>query len=110
MSPEKMFVNNGETTVDGLPIRNASQGIVFAGRPNVADGVHYLLNTDQRRCCGGWVGSETDINAQGWRDCAIIIDNHFGLGQATGIELIEATRLLYAPEQVEYGWRRLMRI
>lgn len=103
MSPEKMFVNNGETTVDGWPIRNASQESFLLGDQTLQTAFNYSLNTGSTQVLRWLGGSETDINAQGMARLYDYYYNHFGLGQATGIELIEATGLLYAPEQVEYG-------
>lgn len=103
VTPDKMWTNLGETTVDGWPIRNASQESFLLGQQTIQMAFNYSLNTGSTQVLRWLGGSETEINAQGTARLYDYYYNHFGLGQATGIELFEATGLLYAPDQVEYG-------
>lgn len=103
MTPEKTFTNYGEITVDGWPIRNASQESFLLGEQTLQTAFNYSLNTGSTQVLRWLGGSETEINMQGMSRLYDYYYNHFGLGQVTGIELIEATGLVYAPEQIEYG-------
>lgn len=103
MTPEKTFTNYGEITVDGWPIRNASQESFLLGEQTLQTAFNYSLNTGSTQVLRWLGGSETEINMQGMTRLYDYYYNHFGLGQVTGIELIEATGLVYAPEQIEYG-------
>ena len=103
MTPEKTFTNYGEITVDGWPIRNASQESFLLGEQTLQTAFNYSLNTGSTQVLRWLGGSETEINMQGMTRLYDYYYNHFGLGQVTGIELIEATGWVYAPEQIEYG-------
>lgn len=103
ISPETMFTNTGETTVDGWPIRNASQESFLLGQQTIQTAFNYSLNTGSTQVLRWLGGSDTEITAQGTARLYDYYYNHFGLGQATGIELFESEGLIYAPDQIEYG-------
>lgn len=103
LTPETTFVNTGETTVDGWPIRNASQESFLLGTQTIQTAFNYSLNTGSTQVLRWLGGSETEITAQGTARLYDYYYNHFGLGRATGIELIESEGLIYAPDQIEYG-------
>ncbi len=103
ITPETMWTNYGETTVDGWPIRNASQESFLLGQQTIQMAFNYSLNTASTQVLRWLGGSETEITRQGEERLYDYYYNHFGLGQATGIELIESTGLVLSPDEVEYG-------
>ncbi len=97
MTPESTFTNYGEITVDGWPIRNASQDSFLLGEQTMQIAFNYSLNTGSSQVLRRLGGSETEITAQARERLYDYYYNRFGLGQATGIELIESTGIVYGP-------------
>lgn len=103
MTPEKTFVNTGETTADGWPIRNAEQGSFLLGPQTLQTAMNYSLNTGSTQVLRWLGGSETEITDAAREKLYEYFHDHFGLGEATGIELIESTGTVYGPHADIYG-------
>lgn len=101
MTPEKTFYNTGEITVDNWPIRNASQQSFLLGNQTMQVALSYSLNTGSTQVLKWLGGSETEITAEGRRRLYEYYYNHFGFGQATGIELYESLGLIQPPDIVD---------
>lgn len=101
MTPEKTFHNTGEITVDNWPIRNASQQSFLLGDQTMQVALTYSLNTGSTQVLRWLGGSETEITAEARQKLYDYYYNHFGLGQATGIELYEGLGLLQQPDIVD---------
>lgn len=103
MTPEKTFQNENVTYVDGLPIKNSTQEASLVGAVDMQTALNWSLNTGSTQVLRWLGGSETEITDQARERLYDYYYNHFGLGMATGIELYEATGLVYGPYEVEYG-------
>lgn len=103
MTAEKTFVNENVTYVDNWPIKNSTQKVELLGAVSMQTALNWSLNTGSTQVLRWLGGSETEITAEGKNRLYDYYHNHFGLGQVTGIELYEATGLVYAPDEVEYG-------
>lgn len=103
MTAESTFVNENVTYVDDWPIKNSTQRTDLLGTVNMQTALNWSLNTGSTQVLR-WLGdSETDINAQGRERLYNYYHDRFGLGQATGIELFEATGIVYEPNANIYG-------
>lgn len=98
MTPEKTFYNTGETVVDDWTIRNASQQSYLLGAQTMQVALTYSLNTGSTQILRWLGGSETVITAEARNKLYDYYYNHFGLGQATGIELHESLGLIQKPD------------
>lgn len=103
MTADKTFVNTGELTIDGWPIRNAEQGEYLLGAQTMQIAFNYSLNTGSTQVLRWLGGSETEINQRGRERLYDYYYNHFGLGQYTGIELIEHPGVITEPNADIYG-------
>lgn len=103
MTPEKTFHNENVTYVDGLPIKNSTQEASLVGAVDMQTALNWSLNTGSTQVLRWLGGSETEITDQARERLYDYYYNHFGLGMATGIEIYEATGLVYGPYDVEYG-------
>lgn len=103
MTPDKMFTNYGEITIDGWPIRNAEQGSYLLGQQTMQTAFNYSLNTGSTQALRWIGGSETDITAQAREKLYEFYYDRFGLGHYTGIELYEAAGYLVEPHADMYG-------
>lgn len=103
MTPETTFINNGETYVDGWPIKNAEQGSYLLGTQTMQTAFNYSLNTGSTQALRWLGGNEGVINATGRERLYQYYHDRFGLGQETGIELYESTGLLIEPNADHYG-------
>ncbi len=103
MTPEKMFINYGEVTIDGWPIRNAEQGSYLLGEQTMQTAFNYSLNTGSTQALRWMGGSETEITDAAREKLYEYYYNRFGLGHYTGIELIESPGLLVEPHADMYG-------
>lgn len=101
MTPEKTFYNTGEIIVDDWPIRNASQQSFLLGNQTMQVALTYSLNTGSTQVLRWLGGSETEITAEARNRLYDYYYNHFGLGQATGIELYESLGLIQPPDIVD---------
>ena len=103
MKPDSTFYNENVTYVDDWPIKNSTQRSELVGQIDMQTVLDWSLNTGSTQVLRWLGGSETDINMQGMTRLYDYYHNHFGLGVKTGIELYEATGLVYAPEEIEFG-------
>lgn len=103
MTPEKMFTNYGEITIDGWPIRNAEQGSFLLGQQSMQTAFNYSLNTGSTQALRWMGGSETEITASAREKLYNYYYNKFGLGHYTGIELYESPGYLVEPHADMYG-------
>ena len=103
MTAESTFVNENVTYVDNWPIKNSTQRTDLLGTVNMQTALNWSLNTGSTQVLRWLGGSETDINAQGRERLYNYYHDRFGLGQATGIELFEATGIVYEPNANIYG-------
>lgn len=103
MMPDKTFYNTGEIIVDNWPIRNAEQGSYLLGNQTMQTAFNYSLNTGSSQVLRWLGGSETEITSAAREKLYDFYYNKFGLGQATGIELIESTGLITEPNAEIYG-------
>lgn len=103
MTPDKTFYNENVTYVDDWPIKNSTQRQELVGQVDMQTTLDWSLNTGSTQVLRWLGGSETEINMQGMSRLYDYYHNYFGLGVKTGIELYEATGLVYAPDEIEYG-------
>lgn len=95
MTPNTLYNNTGEIIVDGWPIKNAYSGQL--GVITMQTALNFSLNTGSMTALMLLGGSNTEITKTGREKLYDYYYNHFGLGQATGIELYEATGLIVGP-------------
>lgn len=103
MTPETTFYNTGSTTVDDWPIKNAEQGPEVAGTQTMQAAFNYSLNTGTTQMLRWLGGSETDITELGRTRLYEYYHDKFGLGQATGIELLESAGTVQKPDANIWG-------
>lgn len=103
MTPEKIFTNYGEITIDGWPIRNAEQGSFLLGQQSMQTAFNYSLNTGSTQALRWMGGSETEITSSAREKLYNYYYNKFGLGHYTGIELYESPGYLVEPHADMYG-------
>lgn len=103
MTSDKTFYNENVTYVDDWPIKNSTQRQELVGQVDMQTTLDWSLNTGSTQVLRWLGGSETEINMQGMSRLYDYYHNYFGLGVKTGIELYEATGLVYAPDEIEYG-------
>lgn len=103
MTPETTFYNTGSTTVDDWPIKNAEQGPEVAGTQTMQAAFNYSLNTGTTQMLRWLGGSETDITELGRTRLYEYYHDKFGLGQATGIELLESAGIVQKPDANIWG-------
>ena len=103
MTPETTFYNTGSTIVDDWPISNTEQGPEVAGTQTMQTAFNYSLNTGTTQMLRWLGGSETDITGLGRTRLYEYYHDKFGLGQATGIELIEAVGMVQKPDAEIWG-------
>lgn len=103
MTPETTFYNTGSTTVDDWPISNAEQGPEVAGTQTMQIAFNYSLNTGTTQMLRWLGGSETDITELGRTRLYEYYHDKFGLGEPTGIELIESAGTIQKPNAEIWG-------
>lgn len=103
MTPDKMYTNYGEITIDGWPIRNAEQGSFLLGQQTMQTAFNYSLNTGSTQALRWMGGSETEITDAAREKLYDYYYNKFGLGHYTGIELYESPGYLVEPHADIYG-------
>ncbi len=103
MNAEKTFVNTGEITVDGWPIRNSNMDTSLLGTQTMQKAFNYSMNTGSTQVLKWLGGSETEITDLGRARLYDYFYNHFGLGQYTGFELYELPGFLVEPNADMYG-------
>lgn len=97
MTPETTYYNNDVTVVDDWEIWNASKGKRM-GTITMQTALSWSLNTGSTQALRLMGGSQTAITYQGKQILYDYYYNKFGLGQATGIELIESDGLIIPPD------------
>ena len=97
MNKDSTYINTGSVTIDGWEIKNAEQRSYLLGRQNMQTVLNYSLNTGSIQSLRWLGGSEEEITDQGRELLYDYYYNHFGLGQATGIELTEALGQITKP-------------
>ncbi|MDO5451737.1 MAG: penicillin-binding protein 2 [Candidatus Saccharibacteria bacterium] len=103
MTADTTYYNQGYETVDDWKIENAEQRSMLQGTISMRTALYWSLNTGSiyaLKLLGGDPGS---INQQGREKLFDYYHNKFRLGQATGIELIEAEGFIPDPNE---GWGR----
>ncbi len=103
MTPDKIFTNYGEITIDGWPIRNAEQGAFLLGEQTMQTAFNYSLNTGSTQALRWMGGSETEITTAAREKLYKYYYDYFGLGRYTGIELYESPGYLVEPNADMYG-------
>lgn len=103
MRADSTFINNGETYVDGWPIKNAEQGSHLLGMQTMQTAFNYSLNTGSTQALRWLGGDPNNINAVGREKLYQYYHDRFGLGEETGIELYESTGQLIEPNANHYG-------
>ena len=103
MTADTTYFNEHYTTVDGWKIENAEQRGILYGTINMKTALYWSLNTGSIQALRLLGGDPSQITQQGREKLYDYYYNKFRLGQATGIELIEAEG--YIPDPNE-GWGR----
>ena len=103
MTPATTYFNQGYEIVDGWKIQNAEQRAMLYGTIDMRTALYWSLNTGSIYALKLLGGDTTSINQTGREKLYDYYYNKFRLGQATGIELIEAEG--YIPDPNE-GWGR----
>ena len=103
MTPDTTYFNEGYEIIDGWKIQNAEQRSSLYGTINMRTALYWSLNTGSIYALKLLGGNPGAITAQGREKLYDYYYNKFRLGQATGIELIEAEG--YIPDPNE-GWGR----
>ena len=103
MTPATTSCNQGYEIVDGWKIQNAEQRAMLYGTIDMRTALYWSLNTGSIYALKLLGGDTTSINQTGREKLYDYYYNKFRLGQATGIELIEAEG--YIPDPNE-GWGR----
>lgn len=103
MTENTTYFNEHYTTVDNWKIENAEQRSMLYGTINMKTALYWSLNTGSIQALRLLGGDPTRINQQGREKLYDYYHNKFRLGQATGIELIEAEGYIEDPNE---GWGR----
>ena len=103
MSPDTTYYNQGYEIVDGWKIENAEKRSSLNGIISMRTALYWSLNSGSIYALKLLGGDSTSINQQGREKLYDYYYNKFRLGQATGIELLEAEG--YIPDPNE-GWGR----
>ena len=103
MTADTTYFNEHYTTVDGWKIENAEQRGMLYGTISMKTALYWSLNTGSIQALRLLGGDPTQITQQGREKLYDYYHNKFRLGQATGIELIEAEGFIPDPNE---GWGR----
>ncbi len=103
MTPDTTYFNKHYEEVDDWKIWNAEQRDILYGTLTMRDALYWSLNTGSIYALKLLGGNPNAINQQGREKLYDYYYNKFRLGQATGIELIEATGYIEDPNE---GWGR----
>ena len=103
MSPQTTYFNQGYEIVDGWKIQNAEQRAILHGTLDMKTALYWSLNTGSIYALKLLGGNPASITQQGREKLYDYYYNKFRLGQATGIELIEAEGFIPDPNE---GWGR----
>ncbi|MDO5480928.1 MAG: penicillin-binding protein 2, partial [Candidatus Saccharibacteria bacterium] len=97
MNPQTTYNNQGFLQIDEWKIQNAYKGQL--GTITMQTGLNYSLNTSSMTALMLLGGNPTQITAAGREKLYEYYHDRFGLGEATGIELNEATGTVWGPNQ-----------
>ncbi len=103
MTADTTYFNEHYTVVDGWKIENAEQRSSLYGTISMKTALYWSLNTGSIQALRLLGGSTTEITQQGREKLYNYYHDKFRLGQATGIELIEAEGYIEDPNE---GWGR----
>lgn len=103
MTPDTTFFNQHYEEVDDWKIWNAEQRDSLYGTLTMRQALYWSLNTGSIYALKLLGGNSYAINQQGREKLYDYYYNKFRLGQATGVELIEATGYIEDPNE---GWGR----
>ena len=103
MTADTTYYNQGYETVDDWKIENAEQRSMLQGAISMRTALYWSLNTGSIYALKLLGGDPSSINQQGREKLFDYYHNKFRLGQATGIELIEAEGFIPDPNE---GWGR----
>lgn len=103
MTADTTYFNQGYEIVDGWKIQNAEQRSSIYGTINMKTALYWSLNTGSIYALKLLGDDPSSINQQGREKLYDYYYNKFRLGQATGIELIEAEGFIPDPNE---GWGR----
>ena len=103
MSADTTYFNQGYEIVDDWKINNAEQRSSLYGTINMKTALYWSLNTGSIHALKLLGGNPAAINQQGREKLYDYYYNKFRLGQASGIELIEAEGFIPDPNE---GWGR----
>ena len=103
MSASTTYFNQGYEIVDGWKIQNAEQRSSLYGTIDMKTALYWSLNTGSIYALKLLGGDSSSINQTGREKLYDYYYNKFRLGQATGIELIEAEGFIPDPNE---GWGR----
>ena len=103
MSADTTYFNQGYEIVDDWEIKNAEQRSSIYGTINMRTALYWSLNTGSIYALKLLGDNPAMINQQGREKLYDYYYNKFRLGQATGIELIEAEGFIPDPNE---GWGR----
>ena len=103
MTADTTYFNQGYEIVDGWKIQNAEQRASIYGTINMKTALYWSLNTGSIYALKLLGDNPAAINQQGREKLFDYYHNKFRLGQATGIELIEAEGFIPDPNE---GWGR----
>ena len=103
MTADTTYFNQGYEIVDGWKIQNAEQRASLYGAINMKTALYWSLNTGSIYALKLLGDNPAAINQQGREKLFDYYHNKFRLGNATGIELIEAEGFIPDPNE---GWGR----
>lgn len=103
MTSATTYFNQGYEIVDGWKIQNAEQRASIYGVIDMKTALYWSLNTGSIYALKLLGDNPNSINQQGREKLHDYYYNKFRLGQATGIELIEAEGFIPDPNE---GWGR----
>lgn len=103
MTADTTYFNEGYEIVDGWKIQNAEQRATLYGTINMKTALYWSLNTGSIYALKLLGGNPSAITQQGREKLYDYYYTKFRLGQATGIELIEAEGFIPDPDE---GWGR----
>lgn len=103
MTAETTYFNQGYEIVDGWKIMNAEQRESIYGAITMKTALYWSLNTGSIHALKLLGDSDSEITRVGRERLYDYYHNKFRLGQATGIELIEAEGYIEDPNE---GWGR----
>ncbi len=103
MTAETTYFNQGYEIIDSQKILNAEQRSSLYGTINMKTALYWSLNTGSIYALKLLGDDPNEITQTGRETLYDYYYNKFRLGQATGIELIEAEGFIWTPDAETYG-------